>query len=465
MLNLRRFQVVIVILVSAPILTHAFDGAGAPQNSELGKSTVQPPQTLLESIAIAIKYNDKSKARDLDVQSLHELTLAAQTAVYPSGYFSCSTSQVYDRSHVSGTTTNSKSFGPSCSLVGSVTLYDGGALRNSYLSAQAREEALQQTYNENTSYVKNTKGNLAQAVISSYLTLASYKEAILFSQKAMNYLVQLQSIARSQVDQQTISNSIQSLQGQIESSKGKLAVAARQFKYVVTVNPSENIDTLADTLKNLTLPQDADTAFAIAKDNNSEILATAATLKARKYAVAAAQAGLGPQVNATVVASSSSTDFHDGQRIYSRDSSASIGITASIPLSISARHSVRSQEISLQAAQFDNNAALQDTYESIVANYENIAIYKSAIAVAELGLNNEEATIQSSIAFLKENPPNLSVNFASTGNEISRWAEKFSNLLESEGGLLGTELGILSSTGSLVKSATLMGSRNLNTSN
>ena len=167
----------------------------------------QPPKTLLEAIAVSIKYNQRTVSTNEFLDSVRLAIKAVKASQRPSGFISCGSQFSWNQSSLnSADSISSRNQSQSCGISASYNLFDGGALKSRIQAAIAAEEALIAQFNTSDSRIDNTKGGLADSTKSSYLSLVQMRERILFFEKLLRSAATFKKISQDNTLIQYINN-------------------------------------------------------------------------------------------------------------------------------------------------------------------------------------------------------------------------------------------------------------------
>lgn len=334
-----------------------------------------PPRTLHEAILTSIQKNPKTQAKDRLVEALHFQTQAAKDQSLPTVSLSCGYSNSSGQGGYQGKTPDdSSSNSRNCNAGISMNLYDGGANQYSAKAAEAQEEATRYRYNSTNPFIQNTKGSLAGKTLESYLNLVTLKETISEYEYENQYLNRVAIIAKSDTDKNTINSQIASINGAIVGIKLDLEQAKSQFKYFVTVEPADILDSLEMTIEKLRIPVNIEEAKNIAQEKNPDLKASDYDLEAAKNTTKSVRASLGPRVS--LYANKSYNNSGDAY-VYSglpyQSNSSTVGVNLSIALGVSKFHSLDATAKREEAALADHDGALDDMNFQIKNYYEQLA--------------------------------------------------------------------------------------------
>ncbi len=340
----------------------------------LAQSTPHAPQSLGESVLLAINLNPKTKSKDIQVEALHENALAVRAGKYPSGSINCS--REYER-----TTENIVGYPAAirsnvklddCNLTASVTLYDGGANKFAYEAALDQEESVRDSFNSTNPFIRNTKGAIANETMSAYLRLIGAIVGLNEGESYLKTLDVISSIATTTDEQGLVAAKIRGVKMGLAKSKGQYTQALSDFQNAVTVLPGANPEDFETTIQSLKIPASAAEAVATSLRKNPDIQATNASLRAADDSLRAARAALGPHIS--LIAEIDSNSSHDGLNMGSdfTEHSSMVGVQMTVPLSLGLVHSARAQKYSVDAAEMERNAALDDAKHGIESTYSQL---------------------------------------------------------------------------------------------
>ncbi len=404
--------------------TVAFGGVTAPSDS---------PRTLLQAIATAVKNNPKTVAIDELLESIHYSTLASQQYRIPRGNIYCSMNRDYQSGSYNGLPLpSSTSTSGSCGIGASVTLYDGGAGRYRAQSAEASENAAAASYNTSDSHIPNTRGGLASRTQEIFSNISRIRSNLEFYTKYLSVLNEFRTFKNDDNLVAFISDIEQNLT-QIENNR-ELAVS--NFHYVVTVDPSPDLDGFEEAIQSLTIPADVEEAVQIATTRGPEVIRRNLNVQMAEFNLKAERASYGPLV--TLHGS-----INGGQYRIMSDSSSSrssyiskgVGVTLSIPLDPSKSNRLKSAELGVKSQRSEREAALKDAEYEIRTTYRSIANNHRLYVSFKKSLEDQWNFVNGNVEKIRaHDTANLKMNELLTSVNILN--QRHHQLLELQAGIL-----------------------------
>lgn len=335
------------------------------------QSAYQSPKSLRSAIALAIILNAKTRSKDIQIQSLHEVSLAAKAEQYPSGSINCSTSRLAGHSNFDGRNYQNNYALNNCSISASLTLWDGGANRHNYRAAVAFEKAMESRFNSTSPLILYTKGSLANTTLNAYINLIFARQSLVRKDYDLKFLNSISALAKSDEDKNRIQTFRQSVEASKAQSQAQYDKAASDFKYTVTLPPSEELEGFAASIASLDIPETPDQAMQVALEKSPDIQATNYGLEAAGELYKSARAALGPQLTLNVSRSSYLQTASEFSGRYSEDLGM-VSLDLYIPLSASKYHYTNAQRKARDAAELDRDAALDDARHDIDTTYQQL---------------------------------------------------------------------------------------------
>lgn len=349
------------ICIPFVVATNAFGGVVGPSDA---------PQTLLESIATAVKKNPKTKAVDELLEAINQSTLAMKKHRLPRGHVSCSMNRDYHGGSVNDVRlSNSTATSGSCNVGGSITVYDGGAGHFRAQSAEANRLATEAAYNTADSLIANTRGSLASKTQSIFSLIAQMNSFLDFYRNYLNVLKEFKTFDNDD----NITAMISDIEQSLVSFNNTKDLAVANFRYVVTVDPSPQIDGFEAAIQSLTIPESVDEAVEIAQTRGSEYIRRDLNVKMAEFNLRAERASYGPLVTLHGSVGAGRYRIDSDYSVRSSSRNAGVGLTLSIPLDPAKGNRIRSAESSLRAEQLQREGALQDADYQIRSTYKSIA--------------------------------------------------------------------------------------------
>lgn len=352
-----------ITLLSLVTFSNAFSLENSPSEA------TPKPHTLIQSILLAISLNPKTKSKDVQIEAMHEQTLAAKANQYPSGSVNCSYG--YTQGKVAGVP--EKGTYADCSLSASATLYDGDSAKFAYLASKEQEDAARQRFNSTNKFIQNTKGQLAGDTVRTFIEISASKQSVIAKTKNLDILNNLYALTNDSNTKGLIKAQVTQAQISLAQAKSNYSQALSEFKYVVTILPADNLENLEQSIASLKIPGSVEEAVKISLERNPDVQATNASLRAADYTYKSVRASMGPKVS--VVATIDTNLNHDSINSVNNYSGHSnyIGVQLSLPLSLSLSHYTKSQALSKKYAQLDSEAALDDARHGLESTYDELA--------------------------------------------------------------------------------------------
>ncbi len=327
------------------------------------------PASLRESISVAVKYNPKTVSTNELLESIHYQTLASKADVYyPGGSIRCGSNGSNSQTKYSSMNSTYKGSSASCDLSVSMTVYDGGAALNRYKSQEASEAATKAAYNTSDSMIPNTRGGLANKAMSNYVSLINTQGNLNYSNKVLGLLKKISKVE----DDILIQTAIEEWELEISQTVDSQKIQKESFEYTVTLPPADTLEDLDETIKSLKIPASADDAILLALNNGPEVIRRNLNVKMAEFDLKATKGSIGPYISVSAnVGSDLSRDRLDPSNNY-RGSSASVGISVTIPLDVSGKYRVKSSEARLASKISEKEAAIKDAKHSISEQYKRL---------------------------------------------------------------------------------------------
>ncbi|PIS11978.1 MAG: hypothetical protein COT73_00995 [Bdellovibrio sp. CG10_big_fil_rev_8_21_14_0_10_47_8] len=366
------------------------------------------PRTLAESVKAAIELNPKTRSKNLQLQSIHEVTKGTRADMYPQGAISCSAGTANSHSDSNWTdSSHVNSSSKSCGVSASVTIYDGGAGYNRYKASQKQEEAVREQFNSTNPYLQNTKGQLAAQAMASYMSIILQEELKASALSGRDILRKILTAANKTEDRGLVNAKISDMDQSFIRSEASRKQAVSSFVNVTTLEPSGTLEGLDESIAHVVIPGTADEAVEISLERNPEVKAMNASLEAAQYTLKAARASMGPYLAAVV----SYDVFHNSQGGFApyrgHGSNAYAGVRLVIPFVPAQIHYSRAQRYAVEAARAEREAALSDAKFGIENTYAQL---DSALEQHQMNLESYADAvrmIQNTLAKINQQDPGL----------------------------------------------------------
>lgn len=350
------------------------------------------PTSLKDSIIKSIKLNPNTVATDELLEAIRFGTLAAQASEYPSGQIYCSSNLSSGTSWRSDSIRSSTSSeGTGCGVSASVTLFDGGARKARIRSVQASEQATRNSFNTADSLIRNTRGSLANSTLNSFLRLARLRNQIVFYRNLKIVLLNFRKFSSDR----NLENGIIDNQTEIEELTQEELLAIDSYHYFVKLDPAENLESFDQTIESLAVPLTAEMAIELALEKGPEVLRRNSEVEVATWNLKAIKAERGPRVSLNASISANRYDDLGRRNSDFRSRNASLGITASIPLSFGLSYQVKSAQMLLKAKQSERRAAIESATHDIISTYQELENAKTSYA-------NLRKNYQDQVAFINE---------------------------------------------------------------
>ena len=340
-------------------------------NSSFAELNDNFPKTLRESLRLAMKLNPKTVATDELMESIHYSTLVIKTSSLPSGSLSCSANRVNSEISLEGfhkpisQITTSKN----CGLFVGYNLYDGGASHYRTLSAEASGKATRASYDTSDSLIPNTRGSLANSTISNFIQFSQSKQRIELLKYIRNTLLTFQKFTNTDNLKVMIFSTNQSLQQLVDIFE----LNKKAFQYIVTIPPSEDIESIDSAIKSMKIPATSDEAIELALTKGPVVQRRNLNVEMAEHNLNATKASIGPTINLsfgwTKGISESDTITHNTSR--------SVGVTLNIPFGVSSVYSIKSASKYLDSMKSQREAAINDAKNSIQVTYSLLQSQKN----------------------------------------------------------------------------------------
>jgi len=402
------------------------------------------PKSLKESITAAIKLNPKTISTDELLESLHFQTLSTKANMYPSGSISCGVS--YNRSQLNMTNDISRDRGSygDCTLNARVNLYDGGASRYRYKSAEASEAATVAAYNTSDSLIPNTRGGLANQTMLNYVAVINQKEGIRISNHLLSFLYEFEKVSND--------FALKSLIAEFEQEKIKyndeLSLKKEGFQYIVTLPIDENPEDFESTILSLKIPVSADDAINMAMLTGPEIIRRNLNVKMAEFDLKAIRASNGPSVDLIFNLTTSSSRDLQNRNNNSTSNNSSVGVYLNIPLGGSGYYETKASKSNLASKNSEREAAILDAKYSIREQYKKLNNLKKNYTALYASYNEQLAYVRSLVKSINEGEIN---NFDITKSiaAVSNLEKKAWQILEIQNQMVYKLFSISQMTGSL----------------
>ncbi len=381
------------------------------------------PRSLRESIAVAIKYNSKTVSTDDFLESLRLSTLAMKARMYPNGSLYCNKSVTTSHFTYTGTPYDSRANSTDCGVSASMTLYDGGSALNSYRGAKASYEATKAAYNTTDSLIPNTRGGLANSVMEYYVEMTR----LISTHQTNDVLLKFLNEFKKVDDTDNLETKITSIKQSNQEIVDGLSLLRDSFNHLVTRQPSDNLDTLDQTIASLIIPTRAEDAIKIALLSGPEVTRRNLNVQMAEYNLKSVKASLGPQVS--VYASLDRLNSVDNLNPTSsyNGTSRTIGIQVSIPIGLSGIYSVDSAAKDLESKEAEKRAAIDDAKFEIYKTYKSLENNKRYYLTAANQLNTQLGKVDEVIQKINAGQTNV-INVSDLLVMINNLQDQFTSL-------------------------------------
>jgi len=360
-----------------------------------GNIYAQKTWTLQECIDYALDNNIQLQMKELSRESSQIDLEQSRASVYPTLNFSNSNGMSfqnttsYNEYNEEGNNTN---FQSSFRLNSSMTVFQGGKLRNNIRQAEAVAEAAE--YN-----VEQQKFDLEQSIITAYLQILYDKEALSLKENAATLsltemergqaMYEAGAISKVELKQFTSQNASDNYA--VVVARNTLDVDRLKLKQMLELGLEDDFDIAYNDLEFVQLEAlpTLQEAYAAALDNLPQMHSSDLDVTAAEYALAAAKGSYYPSIT---MGAGAGTSYMSGTGIsfleqLSKKMSESLNLNVSIPIlnGRQVRSSVAKAKINLANAQLQNESVRKQILSTIES------VYNDAVA-AEAQM--ESATVQ-----------------------------------------------------------------------
>lgn len=344
-----------------------------------GLSTVafsqEKPLTLQEAIRLGLDNNPRTQANALRLQAAFENVQAAKQSAY------------LPKAAIGYQQDLNDSSQRSAFLRIHLNLFNGFS---DYYRIKAREcgyKLTEANYNSTNARLQNTSGQIVGLVVSSYIELIRIRENIQFYTLLLNRLNEAKNYAKTDKQRNSFENFINSISVTKEESLSNLKIAESNYKAAVNQAVPSEIDSFANTLMSIKIPDTAEESFQISLDKSPEILSSKLALECQKLGHKANQANL---YSAKIDLSYSHEKDYQGPT--KKSNSAQLRLT--IPFDVGGRTSLNAEAKEITATELDLEGAISDVQNDLNNNYINLKSSESSILSYEKINQSNEIKIQ-----------------------------------------------------------------------
>lgn len=409
------------------------------------------PSTLLLAISSAVKNNPRTVSTNETLEAVRLANQALRASLGPSGQIYCSASFSKSISSNDGMPFETSSQRSSaCGIGGSITLYDGGALRNRIQAAEAGEKALEATYNTSDSKISNTKGGLADETKSTFVMLVQMRERLIFYNKTLKALHTFEKISQDNNLKSAITNTKQAL----TSFQNAYDQLKTDFLYVVKAEAPDDLEDLESAISSLKIPARVEDAILIANQEGPEVLRRDLNVQMAQFNLNAERASHGPRLTLSSSVDAGAYRFKQNQTSRSETRSASIGLTLSIPLDLGARYRRQSAEKELSSKKSEREAALEDAAHSLRSIYKSISDQQALYNDLKISYNEQELYLND-IVIKIETGQSKNNDILKLLSDVETLERRFERLINMQANILSNFFSVQSITGRLFKDLNL----------
>ena len=339
--------------------------------------------TLLEAIQVSLNNNPKLVANENRIEAAEDRLQATRLDWVPDVRVGANYNfNQNDQNPAS----QSRNVGVSTSL----NLYDGGARAQNLIAEESQLEATKDRNNTTNPFTRNTRASVAGSVLDTYVNVLNIIESKKYANFSESTLKIFLKAAVTDTEAAIIKQQLEVLKTQNTRLDFRLAQAQKDFKRYTTVDlpPLESLQTLDEAIRSLGIPKNETSAIEIALVKNPDIKVASKDLITAKARYESQKASYGPQVSVNVSASNggsrrSGEDFNSS-------TTATVGFNVSMQFDVSRKYSLSASQKSIEAAENDQNAEIDDTrykIENVYSKLQNqTEIYKAqvqALSVAQ----------------------------------------------------------------------------------
>lgn len=384
-----------------------------------------------DSIRLALENNPKIQANDARLDAIKLRIEQAELSQLPTvnGSFTVGKSDGFNRTGGVETLSKNSSSGGRISL--SWTLFDGFS---KYYKIQAMNCQLQQqqaVYNSTNTQQKNTQGQIAGAVVRSYINLSKIQTNLEFNQNLLEQLKTIRTVAKTQGEIQETDNLISSIEIDITNLKSQFVLASQNYQYLVTLPPPAQIDSFNQIITSLSIPNSPDQALQIALQKSPEIITARLQVECAQLSHKSEKASnLTPQIDFSASRTFADQNHNDITNQDSQSGRSQVGITISLSLDPSVYKGHDASQKMIDSYKNDLDGVIDDIKQEINTSYPDLNNSMNLASQYQQNFTNSSGRINQYVLNIKNNKPIVVADaLKEIGNLIGNWYSLQQNTL------------------------------------